>query len=79
MKIIMMRCAVLVGALAAASPSAAFAHDGHAGHHGWLAGAMEPLLSLDHFLAALFVMAVLSVGLTVMLRRGDATDRTRWY
>lgn len=78
MKNIMTRCAMLVGALSAASPAAVFAHDGHAGHHGWLAGAMQPLLSLDHFLAALFVMAVLSVGLTAMLRRGDASDRERW-
>ena len=38
------------------------AHEGHAGDHGWLAGASQPLLGLDHFLAAVFVVAVGSLG-----------------
>jgi hydrogenase/urease accessory protein HupE len=39
------------------------AHAGHAGDHGWLAGALQPLLSADHLLAGLFVAVVLSVAL----------------
>lgn len=45
------------------------AHAGHAGDHGWLAGALEPLLSVDHLLAGVFVAAALSIGLGVALRR----------
>lgn len=78
MKTMMTRCIALVGALSAAAPADALAHDGHAGHHGWLEGALQPLLSLDHFLAALFVMAVLSVGLTALAGRGDIRDREHW-
>jgi len=42
---------------------ALLAHAGHAGDHGWLTGALEPLSSLDHFLAGLFVAVLLSIGL----------------
>ena len=58
------------------------AHAGHAGDHGWLAGALQPLLSLDHLLAALFLAVVLSPGLwrlvTAASRRGvpDAPRRS---
>lgn len=48
------------------------AHAGHAGDHGWLAGALQPLLSLDHLLAGLFVAAVLSAGLWRLAIRGSA-------
>jgi hydrogenase/urease accessory protein HupE len=52
------------------------AHAGHAGDHGWLAGALQPLLSLDHLLAGLFVAVVLSVALWRFAlrapRKGDA-------
>jgi hydrogenase/urease accessory protein HupE len=58
-------------------PAALFAHDGHAGHHGWLAGALQPLLSPDHFLAALFVASVLSIGLNVLAHRVRNADSTR--
>jgi hydrogenase/urease accessory protein HupE len=52
------------------------AHAGHAGDHGWLAGALQPLLSLDHLVAGLFVAAVVSLGLgrvALWLRKRDAT------
>lgn len=78
MKTMIMRCTALVGALSVLVPAAAQAHDGHGPHHGWLAGALQPLLSLDHFLAALFVMAVLSIGLGLGLRRAEAGKRQRW-
>jgi hydrogenase/urease accessory protein HupE len=45
------------------SISIAIAHAGHAGDHGWLAGAAQPLLSWDHFAAAVFVVLVVAVGL----------------
>ncbi len=47
------------------------AHAGHAGDHGWLAGALQPLLSVDHLLAGLFVAAVVSVGLWRLAHRGS--------
>jgi hydrogenase/urease accessory protein HupE len=56
------------------------AHAGHAGDHGWLAGAAEPLLSVDHFLAALFILVMVTLAIAAAARRGpvrqDAT-RTR--
>jgi hydrogenase/urease accessory protein HupE len=68
MKTVTIRCAALVGALSAAAPAAAMAHQGHAGDHGWLQGALQPLLSVDHLLAGLVVMALLSAGLTALVR-----------
>lgn len=47
------------------------AHAGHAGDHGWLAGALQPLLSVDHLLAGLFVAAVASAGLWRLAHRGS--------
>lgn len=59
------------------SVSMLLAHAGHAGDHGWLAGALQPLLSLDHFAAGLFVAGVLSLGLHALLRRSkrDAAEK----
>ncbi|MDH3205143.1 MAG: HupE/UreJ family protein [Gemmatimonadota bacterium] len=50
-------------------PVSLLAHEGHAGDHGWLAGATQPLLSLDHFLAGLVVATVVSIGVAFMARR----------
>ena len=52
-------------------PATLLAHDGHAGDHGWLAGAAQPLLSLDHFLAGLFVAIVVAIGLAFVFGRGQ--------
>lgn len=53
-----------------------WAHGGAGGDHGWLTGALQPLLGLDHLLAAIFVAAVVSLGLTFFaLRRGRAAER----
>ena len=51
------------------SISVLLAHAGHAGDHGWLAGALQPLLSLDHLLAGVFVGGLLSLALMGVLRR----------
>lgn len=74
MKTVTMRCAALVGVLWAAAPAAAMAHEGHAGDHGWLQGALQPLLSVDHLLAGLVVMAALSAGLTALVRQRRAAS-----
>ena len=52
------------------------AHAGHAGDHGWLAGALLPLLSVDHLLAGLFVAAVVSAGLWRLTHRGPKAGVT---
>lgn len=52
-----------------AAPTALLAHEGHAGDHGWLSGALQPLLSLDHLLAGVFVALILSAGLWMVQRR----------
>ncbi|MGE0159983.1 MAG: hypothetical protein AB7T31_11290 [Gemmatimonadales bacterium] len=41
-------------------------HAGHAGDHGWLAGAAQPFLSWDHFAAAAFVVLVVAIGLATV-------------
>jgi hydrogenase/urease accessory protein HupE len=46
-------------------PAALSAHEGH----GWLAGAAQPLIGLDHFLAGLFVAVAVGVGVGVAARR----------
>lgn len=65
----------LAGAImmSVATPSLAWAHPGHAGDHGWLFGAIQPLLGLDHFLAGLFVAGVGAIGFAVVgrVRRGE--------
>ena len=53
------------------------AHAGHAGDHGWLAGALQPLLSLDHLGAALFVAVALSVGLWRLALRAPSRGAER--
>ena len=53
----------------------AWAHAGHAGDHGWLWGALQPHLSIDHFLAALAVVAVGAVAFAA-LGRAAARGRT---
>ena len=53
------------------------AHAGHAGDHGWLAGALQPLLSLDHLAAALFVAVALSLGLWRLALRAPNGDAAR--
>lgn len=47
-------------------PTAAAAHSGHAGDHGWLFGALQPLLAVDHFLSALIVVAMGGTALAVL-------------
>ena len=72
------RSALSAGAALLVSPLALSAHQGHAGDHGWLAGAMQPTLSLDHFLAGLFVAVVLTIGGIGVARvlRGRSTEST---
>lgn len=66
------------GTLALASPLPLYAHPGHAGDHGWLAGALQPLLAPDHFLAGVFVALVLTLGIAVVgPRRGETEERAR--
>jgi hydrogenase/urease accessory protein HupE len=65
------RLALAAAAVWLAAPAPLSAHAGHAGDHGWLAGAVQPLLSLDHFLAGLFVVAVVGLGVgSVAWRKG---------
>jgi hydrogenase/urease accessory protein HupE len=52
-------------------------HQGHAGDHGWLAGAAQPLLSLDHFLAGLFVLVMGSLAVVALARRAPQRSRSR--
>jgi len=68
MKNVLGRAAGLAGGASILIPGVLHAHDGHAGHHGWLVGAVQPLLSLDHFLAGVFVAVVGSAALRVALR-----------
>jgi hydrogenase/urease accessory protein HupE len=68
MKTLLNRSAILSAGLCLLIPGALWAHQGHAGEHGWLAGALQPLLSVQHFLAALFVVLVASVGLMCLGR-----------
>lgn len=58
----------LAGTGMVCAPVALAAHDGHGGHHGWLAGALQPLLSLDHLAAALFVVLVGAIGVVYLAR-----------
>lgn len=56
------RMSLLAALASLAPPVAVAAHEGHAGDHGWLAGASQPLLSVDHFLAGAFVALVVAVA-----------------
>lgn len=70
----LIRSASVTAGLVTAAPVALAAHDGHAGDHGWLAGALQPLLSLDHFLAGTFVALVVTLGLMRLARARGATE-----
>lgn len=53
----------------ALAPASLWAHPGHGqGDHGWLVGALQPLLGLDHFLAGVFVLGAGAVGMVVLGR-----------
>jgi hydrogenase/urease accessory protein HupE len=54
----------------------AVVHAGHAGDHGWLAGAAQPLLGLDHFLAGLFVLVMGALAMTAIGRRASQRERS---
>lgn len=55
-------------------PVAVAAHEGHAGDHGWLWGALQPLLSLDHLMAGLLVVAVGAVAFASLGRASATTE-----
>lgn len=69
MKRVTMRCAAVLSGLSIGAPTGLLAHDGHMGDHGWLSGALQPLLSLDHLLAGVFVALVLSAALGALAWR----------
>jgi hydrogenase/urease accessory protein HupE len=69
MKTVLGRVALSTVALALLAPASLWAHAGHAGDHGWLAGAAQPMLSLDHFLAGLFVTVVGGLGVATVAER----------
>jgi hydrogenase/urease accessory protein HupE len=55
------------------TPAALWAHPGHP----WLEGAAQPMLGLDHFLAAMFVVVVVTLGIIRVARRGDTALKTK--
>ena len=59
---------IFAGVTLMATPVAVSAHEGHAGHHWWLQGALQPLLSLDHLLAGLTVLGVGAVAFATLGR-----------
>lgn len=74
-KMLAQASALSIQALVAA-PVALAAHEGHAGDHGWLWGALQPLLSLDHLMAALVVLSVGAVAFAALGRVVARTDHT---
>jgi len=62
------RSALLAALVSVATPLALAAHSGHAGDHTWLAGATQPTLSPDHFLAGAFVALVIALGVAAVAR-----------
>jgi hydrogenase/urease accessory protein HupE len=66
---------LLTLALTLATPLALAAHEGHTGTHGWLAGALQPLLGLDHFLAGTFVAIVITLGVWRLGRSRSVAER----
>jgi hydrogenase/urease accessory protein HupE len=62
------RALALAASAMALGPAGLLAHAGHGGDHSWLAGALRPLMALDHFTAALFV-GVLCVGAAWVVAR----------
>lgn len=69
------RSSLLAGLALPTAPLALAAHEGHAGDHGWLAGAAQPLLSVDHFLAGVFVALVVAAGVALAARVMRASNR----
>jgi len=69
------RTSLLTATSLLATPLALAAHEGHAGDHGWLAGALQPLLSLDHFLAGAFVAIALTLAVVRIARAKRAYDK----
>jgi len=62
-----------VAAAALLTPSTAAAHPGHGqGDHGWLMGALQPFLSVDHLMAGAFVLGVGALGMIVLGRNHAA-------
>ena len=55
-----------------AIPAALSAHPGHP----WLEGAAQPMLGLDHFLAAMLVVVGVTLGLMSVAKRRSAVERT---
>ncbi len=68
------RSSLLAGLSVLLAPLALAAHEGHAGDHGWLAGAAQPLLGVDHFLAGVFVALVVAVGIAGAVRVTRGTN-----
>jgi len=68
----------VAGALAAlaAMPVAVFAHSGHAGDHGFLYAALQPLLGADHFLAGVIVAVTGGVAFAALGRAIRTSRRT---
>lgn len=63
--------------LSAVLPSTAAAHAGHAGEHGFLYAALQPLLSPDHMVAGLIVACVGGVVCAVAARALRTSRRRR--
>jgi hydrogenase/urease accessory protein HupE len=78
MKTLLPRRTALTTALLLLSPTMLAAHGGHAGDHGWLVGAAQPWLSVDHFLAGLFIAVVGALGMAALSRhtRAGGVPRT---
>ena len=76
MKILTRRLTALLGGLWLTLPVGLSAHGGHAGDHGWLEGAAQPLLSFDHLLAGLFVGGVVTLGVAMLARRARRLPRS---
>jgi hydrogenase/urease accessory protein HupE len=77
MKSTVRRALVGAAAFTAATPTVVVAHPGHAGDHGFLYAALQPLLSLDHFLAGLIVAAAGALVFAVAARLLRTSRRTR--
>jgi hydrogenase/urease accessory protein HupE len=65
---------LLAGLASLTTPLALSAHAGHAGDHSWIAGATQPSLSPDHFLAGAFVALVIAFGVATLARITPRSD-----
>lgn len=74
MKTVRGRVALSAVALGLLPPAPLWAHTGHAGEHAWLAGAAQPMLSLDHFLAGLFVAVLVGLGVAAVAELRQRQD-----